>query len=81
MAAEAGLTELNLLAPPAAPAGESGIIHARGGNYVSFLGSSDHFHLQTDRWPSAVDLDVVERYCVLVAGILEDVDRLPAILG
>lgn len=54
---------------------------ARGGNYVSFLGSSDHFHLQTDRWPSAVDLDVVERYCVLVAGILEDVDRSPGILG
>lgn len=44
----------------AAPAGtmlglESEHVHASGGRVLALLGGNAHFHLQSDRWPDAVD--------------------------
>jgi len=44
------------------PGGEARNIHVGGGRYVSTLGSSNLFHSQTDRWPSAVDVAAVARF-------------------
>jgi hypothetical protein len=43
------------------PAGETRDIHRAGGRYVTLVGSNPLFHLPQDRWPHAVDTDVVTR--------------------
>lgn len=49
------------------PGGESRNIHERGWRYISLLGGSPYFHLESDRWPIAVDIDSVSRFA-LAAG-------------
>jgi hypothetical protein len=44
------------------PGGEARNIHIGGGRYASTLGSSNVFHSQADRWPSAVDVGAVARF-------------------
>ena len=45
------------------PGGEARNIHDGGGRYLSLLGSSPFFHNMADRWPAAVDLPAVTRFC------------------
>jgi len=56
------------------PGGESGNIHDRQGRYVSFLGGSAVFHVEADRWPSAVDTQAVESYVAACLSILREAD-------
>jgi hypothetical protein len=45
------------------PGGEARNIHDGGGRYLSLLGSGPFFHNMADRWPAAVDLPAVTRFC------------------
>lgn len=58
----------------AVPGGESKNIHERGGRYVSFLGGSAVFHLETDRWPAAVDVDAIAAYAAACIDIVREAD-------
>ncbi len=51
------------------PLGEARNIHEGGGRYVSILGQNGLFHHPDDVWPSAVDLEVTEKW-VKVLGTL-----------
>jgi hypothetical protein len=44
------------------PGGEARNIHERGGRYVSLAGSNALFHLEADRWPTAVSVSAVTQY-------------------
>ena len=44
------------------PAGEAHNIHDRGGRYLSILGANGLFHHPQDRWPAAVNVDLIARY-------------------
>lgn len=46
---------LDVTAPGARPLGEARDIHARGGRFVSILGTNPWFHNPADRWPTSVD--------------------------
>lgn len=50
--------------------GESKNIHERGGRYISLAGGSEVFHLQSDRWPEAIDVPAVEAYVVACIDML-----------
>src|SRR5262249_49672405 len=43
------------------PSGETRDIHRPGGRCITLVGSNPLFHLPHDRWPHAVDTDVVTR--------------------
>ncbi len=65
-AARAGLEAAGVEGVTAAPVGqvlgqESGVVASRGANCVSLLGGNAHFHMQSDRWPHAVDVASVAR--------------------
>jgi hypothetical protein len=45
------------------PGGEARNIYDGGGRYVSLLGSGPFFHNMADRWPAAVDVHAVTRFC------------------
>lgn len=53
------------------PNGEAHEIHLAGGRYVSLVGGNAHFHLESDRWPDAVDVPAVAAY----AAAFRDVAR------
>ncbi len=62
--AEAGLAHAgqapDIVAPKSlVPSGETRDIHRAGGTYVTLVGRNPLFHLPQDRWPHAVDPDVV----------------------
>ncbi|MGE0543620.1 MAG: hypothetical protein AB7R89_25940 [Dehalococcoidia bacterium] len=44
------------------PNGEAHNIHVVGGRYLSLVGSNAHFHLESDRWPDAVDIAAIAAY-------------------
>jgi hypothetical protein len=44
------------------PNGEAHNIHVAGGRYLSLVGSNAHFHLESDRWPDAVDIAAIAAY-------------------
>ncbi len=73
---EAGVPPLTLAPKGAVPGGESRNIHERRGRYVSFLGSSEVFHLEADRWPEAVDVAAVDAYCSAAIAIIREASRL-----
>ena len=59
---------------PAAPlgtavGGESVVVHERGGRVVAMAGGHALFHLEADRWPEAVDLDLVGRFARAFSGL------------
>jgi hypothetical protein len=57
------------------PSGETRDIHRAGGRYVTLVGSNPWFHLPQDRWPHAVDVDVVERIACAAANLVVELTR------
>lgn len=58
---QAGLKPDHLAPKTAVPSGETRDIHHAGGRYLTLVGSNPWFHLPQDRWPSTVDIGVLER--------------------
>jgi hypothetical protein len=52
------------------PGGESRNIHDAGGDYISLAGGSAVFHLEADRWPTAVSAGTVARYAEACSEII-----------
>ena len=57
------------------PSGETRDIHRAGGRYVTLVGSNPLFHLPQDRWPHAVDADVVTRVAAAAAAVVVKLTR------
>jgi hypothetical protein len=57
------------------PSGETRDIHRAGGRYVTLVGSNPMFHLPQDRWPYAVDTDVVTRVAAAAAALVVKLTR------
>ncbi len=57
------------------PSGETRDIHRAGGCYVTLVGSNPLFHLPQDRWPHAVDPDVVTRVAAAAAALAVKLTR------
>ena len=57
------------------PSGESRDIHRAGGRYLTLVGSNPLFHLPQDRWPHAVDPDVVTRVAAAAAALVLKLTR------
>jgi hypothetical protein len=57
------------------PSGETRDIHRVGGHYVTLVGSNPLFHLPQDRWPHAVDLDVLTRIAADSAALVVELTR------
>jgi hypothetical protein len=57
------------------PSGETRDIHGAGGRYVTLVGSNPLFHLPQDRWPHAVDTDVVTRVAAAAAALVVKLTR------
>ncbi|HEY8820299.1 MAG TPA: hypothetical protein VIM45_03060 [Dehalococcoidia bacterium] len=52
------------------PNGEAHNIHIRGGRYVSIVGGNALFHLESDRWPDAINTGAVARYATSFARLI-----------
>jgi hypothetical protein len=50
-------------------------IHRAGGRYVTLVGSNPLFHLPQDRWPYAVDTDVMTRVAAAAAALVVKLTR------
>ena len=57
------------------PSGETRDIHRGGGRYVTLMGSNPLFHLPQDRWPHAVDTNVVTRVAAAAAALVVKLTR------
>jgi hypothetical protein len=57
------------------PSGETRDIHWAGGRYVTLVGSNPLFHLPQDRWPYAVDTNVVTRVAAAAAALVVKLTR------
>ena len=57
------------------PSGETRDIHRAGGRYLTLVGSNPLFHLPQDRWPCAVDTDVVTRVAAAAAALVVKLTR------
>jgi hypothetical protein len=57
------------------PSGETRDIHRAGGEYVTLVGTNPLFHLPQDRWPHAVDTDVVTRVAAGAAALVVKLTR------
>jgi hypothetical protein len=57
------------------PSGETRDIHRAGGRYVTLVGSNPLFHLPQDRWPHAVDTDIVTRVAAAAAALVVKLTR------
>jgi hypothetical protein len=57
------------------PSGETRDIHRAGGEYVTLVGTNPLFHLPHDRWPYAVDTDVVTRVAAGAAALVLKLTR------
>jgi hypothetical protein len=57
------------------PLGEARNIHVGGGRYVSLLSPSPAFHTQQDRWPAAVNVDVIARFAQAVSALAVTLSR------
>lgn len=55
--------------------GESKEVFTRGGRFVSFVGTNPRFHLPTDRWPEAVDMDDLTAYAAAAVRLVETLGR------
>jgi hypothetical protein len=72
---EAGLARAgqppDVIAPETlVPSGETRDIHRAGGCYVTLVGSNPWFHLPEDRWPHAVDADIMTRIARAAAALV-----------
>jgi hypothetical protein len=67
---------LGIVAPKTlVPSGETRDIHRAAGRYVTLVGSNPLFHLPQDRWPHAVDTDVVTRVAAAAAALVVKLTR------
>ena len=57
------------------PSGETRDIHGAGGRYVTLVGTNPLFHLPQDRWPHAVDTEVVTRAAAAAAALVLKLTR------
>ena len=57
------------------PTGETRDIHRAGGRYLTLVGSNPLFHLPQDRWPHAVDTEVVTRVAAAAAALVVKLTR------
>jgi hypothetical protein len=57
------------------PSGETRDIHRAAGRYVTLVGSNPLFHLPQDRWPHAVDTQVVTRIAAAAAALVVKLTR------
>jgi hypothetical protein len=57
------------------PSGETRDIHRAGGRYLTLVGSNPLFHLPQDRWPCAIDTDVVTRVAAAAAALVVKLTR------
>jgi hypothetical protein len=57
------------------PSGETRDIHCAGGRYITLVGSNPLFHLPQDRWPDAVDAEIVTRVATAAAAIVVRLTR------
>jgi len=61
---------IDALAPSGtAPGGEVRRIYQSGGRYISLLADNPLFHLASDRWPEAVDIESVRRQAAAFAAL------------
>ncbi len=60
--AEEGITGVNITPRGTRPPGEARDVHIAGGRYTSQAGGSALFHLEADRWPTAVDTESIARF-------------------
>ena len=64
-----GVTDVPATPLGTAVGGESVVVHERGGRVVAMAGGHALFHLEADRWPEAVDLDLVGRFARAFSGL------------
>ena len=57
------------------PSGETRDIHRAGGRYVTLVGSNPLFHLPDDRWPEAINTEVVARVAAAAAALVVKLTR------
>jgi hypothetical protein len=57
------------------PNGETRDIHRAGGGYVTLVGTNPLFHLPQDRYPQAVDVDMIARVAAAMAGVVAALSR------
>jgi hypothetical protein len=73
--ARAGRAPDVIAAVSVVPSGETRDIHPAGGRYVTLVGSNPLFHLPQDRWPHAVDIEVVTRITSASAALVVTMTR------
>jgi hypothetical protein len=69
-----GVNDASAASPGTVQGLESQLVHSLGGRVVSLLGGNAFFHLESDRWPVAVDVASVARQANAaadLAGVLE----------
>jgi hypothetical protein len=67
---------VDLIAPKTlVRSGETRDIHRAGGRYITLVGSNPLFHLPQDRWPDAVDAEMVTRVATAAAAIVVSLTR------
>jgi len=57
------------------PNGEAKNIYKRDGKFISLIGGNTLFHLPQDRYPEAVDLNVIARICAAFGKLAVDLDN------
>jgi hypothetical protein len=50
-------------------------VHRTGGRYVTLVGSNPLFHLPQDRWPQAVEVEIVTRIAAAASAPVVDLTR------
>jgi hypothetical protein len=68
--ATVGVTEMTLRTAGLVPGLESQEMHSRGGRVIAFVGGNAHFHLESDRWPDAVDATAIAEQANAVANLV-----------
>ncbi|CAA9380667.1 MAG: hypothetical protein AVDCRST_MAG74-344 [uncultured Pyrinomonadaceae bacterium] len=69
---ENGVAPDRLLPRNVMPNGEAKNLYKRGGKFISLIGGNALFHLPQDRFPDAVDLDVIARVCAAFSRLAVD---------
>jgi hypothetical protein len=66
-----------VMSPPAGTVlgQESQVVHERGARSIALLGGNAFFHLQSDRWPQAVDAASVSRQANAIVELVLELDR------
>ena len=68
--ATVGVTDMTLRTAGFVPGLESQEMHLRGGRVIGLVGGNAHFHLESDRWPDAVDAKAIAEQANAVAKLV-----------